>query len=1504
MTDWNPKANDLFLRAREFPDPEARRAFLDDACGTDQGLRQQVESLLAAGERAGNFLERPAILDEPLDQTTDAPVLIEAGRVIGGRYKLLEKIGIGGMGAVWMAEQIEPVQRRVAVKLIKPGMDSARVICRFEAERQALALMDHPNIAKVLDGGATPDGRPFFVMELVKGTPITAYCDDKKLPIDDRLTLFADVCKAVQHAHQKAIVHRDLKPSNVLVAPYDGKPVVKVIDFGVAKALGQKLTEATWIGAVLGAPEYVSPVASVFTEAIVGTPEYMSPEQAELNNQDVDTRSDIYSLGVLLYELLTGSTPLTRQRVQEAALMEALRLVREEEPPRPSKRLSSTDALPSIAAVRGVEPAKLSRQVRGDLDWVVMKALEKDRNRRFETANGFALDIGRYLNLEPVLARPPSAGYRLRKFVQRNRRPMIAVGLVLGTLLAGIVGTTLGLVRAENQRLVAEEKERDARLAADEERLAKLREAEHRAKAEKARDRTSSVLDAMTSAAAGDSLSTQQMITPEQRKFLTEVLTYYREFASDNADDEQSRVRTVNAANRVGVIEHRLGRTEREVAAFRMALDGYRALTADYPTVPGYRQKLAGGHDNLGISLTVLGKNWEARMQYQLALAIQENLTTDFPSVPSYRKHLADFHHHFGVLLKALGKQADARDHYSKALDIHEKLVSQFPTEADIRRGLADIHGSLGVMLNDRLGEPETARVHLLQALAIDEKLAIEFPDVHSYQRDLAYSFHNLGSVLIGLGKHAEGQEHYRKALDIREKLATDFPSEPFYRWDWASSHGNLGRLQEHQGNRAKAQEHYRKALDIEEKLIADFPDVPNIQHELAGNMFAYGILLSGLGNRSAAQDLYHKGLAILEKLAARFPEVPDYRLRLAGGLIESGKFQSTLGNRDKAREHYSQSLDILIQLSTNFPDVPDYQRELAVGRLYFGRLLFDLGNRDKALEQFHEALAIQMKLSTDFPDVPTYRGNLAHCFQDLGEVQRRLGNRVASKEQHIQALIIREKLVAEFPAVPDYRRELANSHHSLGIILASLEDRVSAQEQYRKAITILEDLAAGNPDVASYQIKLGRIYWNLGIVIRERGESTESLVWFDKSIAMLESVHRSDASDVSIGQYLRNSYSSRAMSYDELMRYTESEKDWGMAIDLSPPYEQLEYRRRLVMSRHKAGQVVEAVAGAAELTRTSTWNAGQWYDFARIYAVASNKVAEKKQEYSDRAIVLLQKAVQAGFNNAAQVKKDTDLNPLRDRKDFKTLMADLEAKISLQVDATGCIANGNWSEALRVWPKSMPITDINLELEFNHAALLVLTGDKEGYQRLCAEVLKRSGTANEPREYYLSARICSLAPEAVTDTTQPIRHAERAVSAEPLGAWNTHTLGLAHYRAGPLDKARLEKAIESIRRSMAMDGKLKWSANICNQLVLAMLEHRQQHHDEAKELLDQACQWIDNAKPRMQFTHLNETWSPGKLHPHDWLAMHILRREAEELIRPARGKPLEQAPSPHPKKQ
>jgi serine/threonine protein kinase/tetratricopeptide (TPR) repeat protein len=893
MASETPSFDTIFCAAIDIPSAEGRADYIARASGDDNELRGRVEKLVAAHFQAGRFMESPA---SPLPShiaslgpqvmgvaTMDEPIREALGKVIGP-YKLLQQIGEGGMGTVFMAEQTHPVQRKVAIKVIKPGMDSRQVIARFEAERQALAMMDHVNIARVLDAGTTSEvrgqksevrdqksevrdqkseartdeltrasltsdlcsltpcsltpasGRPYFVMELVHGEPITKYCDDNHLTPRERLELFVPVCQAIQHAHQKGIIHRDIKPSNVMITLYDGKPFPKVIDFGVAKATEQKLTERT-----------------LFTQygTMVGTLEYMSPEQAEMSSDNVgiDTRSDIYSLGVLLYELLTGNTPLSHKTMKEAAYVEILRMIKEEEPPKPSTRLSdSGEALASISANRHMQPAKLTKLVRGELDWIVMKCLEKNRNRRYETANGIAMDVQRYLADEPVLACPPSTVYRLKKFVRRNKGPMLAASLVLLTLVAGIVGTTWQALRAEQARLAEANRAEGERLAKD------------RAEANfaLANDSVEKYLGTVTN----DPELKQADFHQLRKRLLESAIPFFQRIAAQKSDDPAVEARRGRAYLRLALVRMALGENEAAIQDFESMRAIFARLTADFPTVPDYAQQLARSHHNLGMLLKALGKLGEAEAAYRAALKIFEELTDETPSVPAYRQDLAACHNNLGNLLYGLGKRGEAEAAYHAALKIKEQLAADFATVPAYRQNLATSQNNLGNLLAG-LGKSGEAAAAYYAALKIQEQLALDFPSVPEYRQELARSNNNLGLLLTNMGKRAEADAVHRAALKVQEQLAREFASVPEYEVDLGASYCNFGHLVREKGETQAALDWFANAIGTLEPVLQREPRLVTARTFLRNAHWGRALALDMLQRHGAAVQDWDRAIEL-----------------------------------------------------------------------------------------------------------------------------------------------------------------------------------------------------------------------------------------------------------------------------------------------------------------------------------------------------------------------------------------------------------------------------------------------------------------------------------------------------------------------------------------------------------------------------------------------------------------------------------------------------------------
>jgi tetratricopeptide (TPR) repeat protein len=781
-------------------------------------------ALATLADGRGAFPAPPAASGAPADSTTQTlrneVKDISAGALIGGRYRLLEELGSGGMGVVYLAEQVEPVKRRVALKIIKLGMDTRQVVARFETERQALAVMDHPNIAKVFDAGATETGRLYFVMELARGIPITDYCDRHKLSTRERLELFVAVCQAVQHAHQKGVIHRDLKPSNILVVIQDDRPVPKIIDFGIAKATDHRLTQRT-----------------LFTEQgqLIGTPEYMSPEQAEMSGLDVDTRTDVYSLGVILYELLAGALPFDAQKLRSAGFGEIQRIIRETEPPKASTRLSTLkDTQAEIAAKRRTDPGSLVKILRGDLDWLTMKAMAKDRTRRYSTASELAADIERNLRHEPVSAGPPSAVYRIGKYVRRHKLGVAAAGVVVLAVLAGTAGTTVGLLRAVR----AEKKAVEEAAAAD--RVSDfLVELFQVSDPSEAKGNTVTAREILDKGAA--KIDRELEGQPQIRARLTGTMgTVYRSLGLygqagtmlEKALELKKKIygedslSVADTLHNLGIVLDSQGRYDEAAADFRKALEiRSQKLGPDDPEV-------ARSLNSLAINYWNQEKYAEAEPLFERSLAIKEKtLGPDHPDLANTLMNL-------GILKHTQKKYGESEVYFKRALAILEKKLG--PEHPD----LGTILNNLAALYEDQ-GRREEAEPLYSRCLAIWEKaLGPDHPDV-------GIAVHNLANLYRNQGKYAQAEPLYLRSQAIWEKALG--PDHPYV----GASLRERANLYRDEGRFADAEKLYERAMRIFEKK----PDANRL--EIAETLENYGGLLRKVGRTAEAVKLETRAKAL-----------------------------------------------------------------------------------------------------------------------------------------------------------------------------------------------------------------------------------------------------------------------------------------------------------------------------------------------------------------------------------------------------------------------------------------------------------------------------------------------------------------------------------------------------------------------------------------------------------------------------------------------------------------
>jgi serine/threonine protein kinase len=874
MNDPAPEEAQIFVDALLMPVAERTR-YLEIACQGNATLQQRIAALIQAHEAADQFMTPPAAGRAEADTRNVRSALDDRSGSRIGRYKLLQRLGEGGCGVVWMAEQEEPVRRRVALKVIKLGMDTKNVIARFDAERQALALMDHPNISRVLDAGATETGRPFFVMELVPGIPITKYCDQHNLPTPARLALFTQVCHAIQHAHHKGIIHRDLKPSNILVTLHDGEPVPKVIDFGIAKATQGRLTDQTLFTAF---------------EQFIGTPAYMSPEQAEMSGIDIDTRSDIYSLGVLLYELLTGRPPFDPKTLLQAGLDEIRRIIREDEPMKPSRRLTTlaNSDLDSTARQRGIAPAQLSPLIRGDLDWIVMKALEKKRDRRYETANGLAMDIKRHLQNEPVSARPPTTGYRISRFIRRNRFAFIAGSLVSIALVAGtIVSTTQALRARRAERVAAAERTR-------------------------AEDLLGFMLgDLRTQLAKVGRLDVLEGVSKK-------AMNYFSSREPSELDDA-TLARYSKALTQLGEIHMDQEHFPQAAAAFAEAYNRASALVTRHPRDGDMLFERGQAEYWNGFVYWERGEfglatDWLNRYHHTCAALVKLD-----PKRPEWQSELAYGNHNLAVLRLQRGEFDAAWGDFLAELATLKNLLAATPTDLELQFRISSVYSWQGELAEQRGELGEAMKQFGLQTAQL-EQLVQTAPRAALWRFKLADSLLSQVDIAMVTGRFILASEKLQVAGRMLDELTSLDPHNPHWEMATLNTRWKQAMLARQQGDLTAAGQLLEKILPRLEQLSDAEPSDRGFTLWLAKAFrLKAQILLSS--DQAGAEIAVVRAIQLTEKLVHEARATSRDVGECALASIVAGEIALRSHDATAARRHWENAAEILASRLQNSRD-------------------------------------------------------------------------------------------------------------------------------------------------------------------------------------------------------------------------------------------------------------------------------------------------------------------------------------------------------------------------------------------------------------------------------------------------------------------------------------------------------------------------------------------------------------------------------------------------------
>jgi tetratricopeptide (TPR) repeat protein/predicted Ser/Thr protein kinase len=1294
---------DLFMAALQIEDPSERCAYLDEASSGQAGLRERVEALLQAFEQAGSFLQHlPQPLPVPPPGTaqqvdtdvevppTQAPSTVahpqapaaqgETVRISG--YEILGQLGKGGMGVVYQARQTA-LRRIVALKMIlhadHAGEDGRR---RFQAEAEAVAQLQHPNIVQVYEVGQH-DGLPYFSLEFCSGGSLEKQLGGTPWEPARAAALVEVLARAMQAAHQAGIIHRDLKPGNVLLTA-DGTP--KITDFGLVKRLDM--------------PGYTQ------CNALVGTPSYMPPEQAGIGEGGVGPAADVYALGAILYELLTGKPPF-----KAASAMETVFQVLREEP----------------VPVRRLQP-----NTPRDIETICHKCLEKDPRKRYPSAVALAEDLQRFQHGEPVRARPVGPVSRLVKWARR--RPAVAglLAAVLLVLIAGIAGTTTAMLRAFAER---DQKEQARQLAVKErdEKEEARRQAElSRQKAELAGRQARQALYTTTDEMLKDLLERQVQLTDRHRGFLKKVLAQHTAIAATTADGPEGRRIRADGYAQVGRINHQLGAFKEAEAAYREAIALLQQLADEFPREPKYRYDLASSSHHLAALLNDTGRPGGGEIAYRRGLELQKQLAEEYPDRPGYRHELAQSQIHLGSLLAQTSRPKEAEAAFHDAVALSRRLVVDCPGEGDYHQDLTLSQNNLAVLLY-QTGRPKEAEAVWRDAVAACKRLTTAFASVPEYQNHLATALMNLGNLLRDTDQPKEAQTLFGDAVKISKRLAADFPNRPEFRSDLALCHYNLAILQHKSGNAKEAEAAWRDGLALQKQLARDFPDHTGFRQHLAKTLISLSNLLNDTGRPEEAEAGFRDAGALLKQLAEHFPNHSEYRQDLAMSRNNLATVLGPTGRVAEAEAAFRDGIALQKKLVADFPNLPTIRSELG-GSLYNLAVLLHKTRRPQEAEAvWRDALALQQQLAIDFPKVPEYQNqlvatlgslatllrvtkrpkeaedsyrkaldiskrlvnvfyrpdfclSLGRTYNNLGILLSTTGRPKEAEAAFQEALGLWKKLVDELPNRPEFRQEMARTSNNFGVVEVNLGKPQEAEAAYQAAAGLLKQLAAEFRNHPDYRQELARTHDALSELLRATRRPKEAeAAWRDAlavrkqlvaDFSLMPDYHNELAGTLVNLAFLhqqRREFSAAIALLEEARPHHETALK---AIAAHPLYRQF-YRNHLRVLGQcylGLGDHARLATTAGELARlgfdpgNDTFLAACFVGRCVMLAEKDSKLDEAKRKeqagtYTDRGMTLLRQAVDRGYKNAAQLKEDINLEPLRKRAEFPKLLAELEGK-------------------------------------------------------------------------------------------------------------------------------------------------------------------------------------------------------------------------------------------------